>query len=74
MQYDCPGTVKDYVHRVGRTARAGKSGKSLLLLSAHESSYIDVLQKQKIDIKQEKYESCLEKLRSVSNKLQSAFG
>ena len=65
MQYDCPGTVKDYVHRVGRTARAGKTGKSLLLLSAHEASYVDVLREQKINIKQVKYEKCLEKLRNV---------
>ena len=66
VQYDCPGTVKDYVHRVGRTARAGKTGKSLLLLSAHEASYIDVLREHKISVKQVKYEKCLEKLRNVS--------
>ena len=57
--------MKDYVHRVGRTARAGKAGKSLLLLSAHEASYVETLTEQKICIKQAKYEKCLEKLRSV---------
>ena len=66
VQYDCPGTVKDYVHRVGRTARAGKTGKSLLFLSAHESNYVDVLIEQKINIRQVKYEKCLEKLKIVS--------
>ena len=67
VQYDCPGTVKDYVHRVGRTARAGNAGKSLLLLNPNESSYIDVLQEQQIQIKQVKYEKCLDKLKGVSS-------
>ena len=29
--YDVPRSPKDYVHRVGRTARAGRSGTSYIL-------------------------------------------
>ena len=32
INYDVPGFAKTYVHRCGRTARAGKSGKAISLL------------------------------------------
>ena len=33
VSYDCPKFAKTYIHRVGRTARAGKSGCAITLLS-----------------------------------------
>ena len=33
FNYDLPMHSKDYVHRVGRTARAGRSGRALTLVS-----------------------------------------
>ena len=33
INYDVPINSKDYVHRVGRTARAGRSGRSLTLVT-----------------------------------------
>ena len=32
INYDVPGFAKTYVHRCGRTARAGKSGEAISLL------------------------------------------
>jgi ATP-dependent RNA helicase DDX31/DBP7 len=43
IQYDPPTEVSDYVHRIGRTARRGCPGTSLLFLSPNESSFLDVL-------------------------------
>lgn len=44
VQFDPPKSPDSFIHRIGRTARAGKSGKTLLLLRAHEDAYIAFLQ------------------------------
>lgn len=36
MNYDLPVNSKDYVHRVGRTARAGKSGRAMTLVTQYD--------------------------------------
>jgi len=36
VQYDCPKDIFDYVHRVGRTARLGAPGESVLFLMPTE--------------------------------------
>ena len=34
--YDLPPTVTDYIHRIGRTGRAGTQGKAITLVAAHQ--------------------------------------
>jgi ATP-dependent RNA helicase RhlE len=36
VNYDLPNSAEDYVHRIGRTARAGKSGTAITLLAPEE--------------------------------------
>lgn len=36
VNYDLPGDSKTYVHRVGRTARAGKSGRALNIVTQYD--------------------------------------
>uniref|UniRef100_T1PJQ9 DEAD/DEAH box helicase n=1 Tax=Musca domestica TaxID=7370 RepID=T1PJQ9_MUSDO len=36
ISYDPPRHIKTYIHRVGRTARAGRPGTAITLLSQHE--------------------------------------
>ncbi|XP_057967446.1 DEAD-box ATP-dependent RNA helicase 17 isoform X2 [Malania oleifera] len=45
IQYDSPGEATEYVHRVGRTARLGERGDSLLFLQPVEMDYLRELEK-----------------------------
>lgn len=42
-QFQAPETPAVYVHRVGRTARAGRSGSSLLFLIPNENQYVKMM-------------------------------
>jgi ATP-dependent RNA helicase DDX55/SPB4 len=50
LQFDPPQDPDNYVHRVGRTARAGRSGKALLLLMPCEALYINFLSVSKVPV------------------------
>jgi ATP-dependent RNA helicase DDX31/DBP7 len=44
IEYDPPFSAEDHLHRVGRTARAGREGRALIfLLPGEEEEYISVL-------------------------------
>lgn len=43
VQYDPPKDPSFFVHRVGRTARAGRSGQALVLLLPEEEAYVHFL-------------------------------
>ncbi|KAK7693662.1 ribosomal RNA processing protein [Cerrena zonata] len=45
INYDVPTHSKDYIHRVGRTARAGRSGKSITLVSQYDVELIQRIEK-----------------------------
>ncbi|RLN15940.1 hypothetical protein C2845_PM02G39330 [Panicum miliaceum] len=52
INYDIPMNSKDYVHRVGRTARAGRSGYAVSLVNQYEAQWfvlIEQLLGKKID-------------------------
>jgi len=52
VQFDPPQDPNFFVHRVGRTARAGRSGKALLFLLPKEMAYVNLLETQKVPIQQ----------------------
>ncbi len=52
--YDIPRESKDYIHRIGRTARAGKKGKAINLLSSRDhDNFSAVLRDTQMTIKKE---------------------
>ena len=53
VNYDMPGIPEDYVHRIGRTGRAGESGIAVSLVSPEERPYLQAIEKllkQKIPV------------------------
>ncbi|CAI5702982.1 hypothetical protein KXD40_004024 [Peronospora effusa] len=56
MNFDLPRDADDYIHRVGRTARAGRNGQAISLVTQHD---IELLQniEAKVGKKMDDYES-----------------
>ena len=53
VNYDMPGIPEDYVHRIGRTGRAGVSGIAVSLVSPDEKLHLQAIEKllkQKIPV------------------------
>jgi ATP-dependent RNA helicase DDX55/SPB4 len=50
IQFDPPQDSDQFIHRIGRTARAGKEGESLILLQEHEFAYVEFLKSRKVTI------------------------
>lgn len=53
VNFDIPALPEEYVHRIGRTARAGKEGVAISLVSPKEEERIEMIEQligQKIDL------------------------
>ncbi len=49
--YDVPSDAKDYIHRIGRTARAGKEGKAITILASRDyENFGDLMQLKDVKI------------------------
>lgn len=75
VQYTGPISARDYVHRIGRTARAGCSGVATILLTPPEIEFVRMLESRRIRIKQQDMNDVLDKLLgplSQHNSVQAA--
>jgi ATP-dependent RNA helicase DDX5/DBP2 len=43
VNYDFPMTIEDYIHRIGRTGRAGSKGESYTFFTMEDMSFADDL-------------------------------
>ncbi|GAA5872526.1 hypothetical protein JCM8547_006936 [Rhodosporidiobolus lusitaniae] len=68
IQFDPPDDPRDYIHRVGRTARAGKQGKSLLFLLPSELGFLRFLKVAKVPLNE--YSFSAEKIANVQGQLE----
>ncbi|GAA5849184.1 hypothetical protein JCM3766R1_004089 [Sporobolomyces carnicolor] len=68
IQFDPPDDPRDYIHRVGRTARAGKNGKSLLFLLPSELGFLRFLKVAKVPLNE--YQFPNEKIANVQGQLE----
>ncbi len=44
FNFDVPSHAEDYVHRIGRTGRAGREGKALTLCIPRDDKYLDAIE------------------------------
>ncbi|CAF0940816.1 unnamed protein product [Rotaria sordida] len=73
IQYH-PTSPIDYIHRIGRTARLGSIGRSLIFLLPNEAEYVTTLQeKYKMSLKSITPDDILETLLSSCDKLKQHF-
>jgi len=46
INYELPRSPKDYIHRIGRTGRAERSGQAFTLVTPEEQAHFKVIQKK----------------------------
>ncbi|KAF9438799.1 ATP-dependent RNA helicase [Entomortierella beljakovae] len=68
IQFDPPDDPRDYIHRVGRTARAGTKGKSLLFLLPSEVGFLRFLKHAKVPLNE--YQFPTSKISNVQSQLE----
>src|SRR6266542_3332506 len=67
LLYDPPDDPRDYIHRVGRTARAGGQGKSLLFLLPSELGFLRYLKQAKVPLNE--YQFPANKIANVQSQV-----
>ncbi len=45
FNFDVPSHAEDYVHRIGRTGRAGRKGKAITICAKSDTKYLDAIEK-----------------------------
>lgn len=57
VNYDLPRSPADYIHRIGRTGRAGKEGMAISFITLENEEHFKLIQKRsKINLKREQIE------------------
>lgn len=46
FNYDVPMNADDYVHRIGRTGRAGQKGRAWMLYTPHDEKFMDAVEEK----------------------------
>ncbi|KAF6146938.1 hypothetical protein GIB67_036657 [Kingdonia uniflora] len=69
VQYDPPQDPNVFVHRVGRTARLGKSGRAIILLLPKEEAYVEFLRIRRIPLEERK---CPDNVQDIVPEIRSA--
>ncbi|MEK8131166.1 DEAD/DEAH box helicase [Paenibacillus filicis] len=45
VNYDIPHDAENYIHRIGRTGRAGQTGKAITLASPHDTEHVALIER-----------------------------
>ncbi|XP_057658313.1 probable ATP-dependent RNA helicase pitchoune [Diorhabda carinulata] len=73
VQFDPPDDPKEYIHRVGRTARGeGSSGHALLILRPEELGFLRYLKQAKVPLNE--FEFSWSKIADIQQQLENLIG
>lgn len=73
VQFDPPDDPRDYIHRVGRTARGSNGkGKSLMFLQPHEVGFLSHLKEARVPVVE--FDFPAKKLINVQSQLEKLIG
>ena len=72
VQFDPPDDPRDYIHRVGRTARAGGKGRSLMFLQPSEVGFLKYLKEARVPLVE--FEVPDKKIVNVQSQLEKLIG
>jgi len=76
--YDIPPDAKDYIHRIGRTARAGENGKAITILASRDyENFRNIMELKNVEITSEELpelEFLRVKMNSRGNRGNNRFG
>ena len=71
LKYGAPSTQEGYIHRIGRTGRAGSNGEAVLLLLPFEQKILKGLKYRGLAVNQ-RLQRVIEDLQSASSSLEPA--
>ncbi|KAF2267752.1 ATP-dependent RNA helicase HAS1 [Lojkania enalia] len=72
IQFDPPDDPRDYIHRVGRTARANTKGKSLMFLLPSEVGFLKLLRESRVPLVE--FELPANKILNIQSQLEALIG
>ncbi|KFH41670.1 ATP-dependent RNA helicase-like protein [Hapsidospora chrysogenum ATCC 11550] len=72
VQFDPPDNATDYIHRVGRTARANAKGRSLMFLQPSEVGFLTHLKAARVPVVE--FEFPAKKIKPVQSQLEKLIG
>lgn len=70
LNFDVPEDVNSYVHRAGRTGRAGKTGACVTLCAEEEAAFMDTVDQH---LRGEQKERCIQPLEGLTKAQVEAF-
>ncbi|KNC82459.1 hypothetical protein SARC_05251 [Sphaeroforma arctica JP610] len=74
--YDVPANPDDYIHRVGRTARAGRGGLSITIITQHDIERIQRIEdrtQRKMELVETEEDEVLKRLNNVTKARRAAI-
>lgn len=72
MQFDPPDDPRDYIHRVGRTARGANKGRSLMFLQPSEIGFLKHLKEARVPLVEFEFPS--KRIMNIQPQLEKLIG